>query len=124
MGWPGACIVERMAASSVLTDTVCASGRDGRILGAREGLRAGAVKAEGCSPSRNSDQVKLYLGGTVPKVVWPALADTRPLVPGRPRAKRLRRLAARTALTLPAGYCQWNIDAGDAVLHFAPSNWH
>ena len=30
---------------------------EGRILDAREGLRAGAVKAEACSPSRNSGQV-------------------------------------------------------------------
>ena len=53
---------------------------------------------------RNSDQVKLYLGGTVPEVVWQARPATRLEVPGRPRAKRLRRLAARTALTLPASH--------------------
>ena len=35
---------------------------------------------------RNSGQVKLYLGGTVPEVVWQAPPDTRLEVPGRPAA--------------------------------------
>ena len=51
---------------------------------------------------RNSGQVKLYLGGTVTKAVWQTCSDTRPLAPGRPRAKRLRRQTARIALRLPA----------------------
>ena len=61
----------------MLTDTLCASGPEGRLLGAREGLRAGAVKAEGCSPSRNSDQVKIYLGAEALDSLWTAPTATR-----------------------------------------------
>lgn len=71
---------------------------------------------------RNSGQVKLYLGGTVTKVVWRALTDTPPLAPGRPRAKLLRRRTARTALRFPARCCPSNLDVGSTVLHFAPLN--
>ena len=35
MGWPGEGVAGWEEVSSVLTDTVCASGRDGRLLGAR-----------------------------------------------------------------------------------------
>ena len=98
---------------SAMTDTVCANGRDGRVLGARNtsgGVYPGrgveeptqrASAEQACllcraarrkSPSGlNSGQVKLYLGGTVTKVVWQTRSDTRPLAPGRPQAKRLRR---------------------------------
>ena len=61
----------------MLTDTLCASGPEGRLLGAREGLRARAVKAEGCSPSRNSDQVKIYLGAEALDSLWTAPTATR-----------------------------------------------
>lgn len=91
-----------------MTDTVCANGRDGRVLDARKALQVGgeqttvaaghgsgadvydggvgSAKPEACKAWRNSGQVKLYLGGTVPKVGWPACLDCRPLVPGRPAA--------------------------------------
>ena len=77
VGWPCMGIVGWEGASSVLTDTLCASGPEGRLLGAREGLRAGAVKAEGCSPSRNSDQVKIYLGAEALDSLWTAPTATR-----------------------------------------------
>ena len=102
-GWP---------ASSAPTAGTAASWLPGTLL-------AGFIPAE---VWRNSGQVKLYLGGTVTKVVWRALTDTRPLAPGRPRAKRLRRRTARTSLRFPARHCPSNLDAGPTVLHFAPSN--
>ena len=82
-------------------------------------LLAGFIPAE---VWRNCGQVKLYLGGTVTKVVWRTCSDTRPLAPGRPRAKRLRRRTARVALRLPASHCPSNHDVGPTVLHFAPTN--
>ena len=61
----------------VYPDTLCASGPEGRLLDAREGLRAGAVKAEGCSPSRHSGQVILYLGAEALDSLWTAPTATR-----------------------------------------------
>ena len=91
-----------------MADTVCANGRDGCVLDARKALQGrgeqttvaaghrseadvydsgvGSAKPEACKAWRNSGQVTLYLGGTVPKVGWPACLDCRPLVPGRPAA--------------------------------------
>ncbi len=100
------------AASSAPAAGTAASWLPGTLL-------AGFIPAEVWG---NSGQVKLYLGGTVTKVVWRALTDTRPLAPGRPRAKLLRRRTARTALRFPARCCPSNLDAGSTVLHFAPSN--
>ena len=53
-----------------------------------EELRAGITSA------------KPYRGGTVPKAVWQTRSDTRPLVPGRPQAKRLRPQDPRTTFWL------------------------
>ena len=100
------------AASSAPTAGMAVSWLPGTLL-------AGFIPAE---VWRNSRQVKLYLGGTVTKVVWRTCSDTRPLAPGRPRAKRLRRRTACTALRSPARHCPSNLDAGSTVLHFAPSN--
>ena len=91
-----------------MTDTVCANGRDGRVLAARKALRdggeqttvaaghgsgadvydsgVGSAKPETCKAWRNSGQVKLYLGGTASKASWRALPDCWPLMTGRPAA--------------------------------------
>ena len=81
-----------------------------------------ARKWSGGKASRNSEQVELYLGGTGTKVVWRTRSDTRPLAPGRPRAKRLRRRTPRTALRFPARDGPSHLDVGATVLHFAPTN--
>ena len=91
-----------------MTDTVCANGRDGRVLAARKALQdggeqttvaaghgsgadvydsgVGSAKPETCKAWRNSGQVKLYLGGTASKASWRALPDCWPLMTGRPAA--------------------------------------
>lgn len=91
-----------------MTDTVCANGRDGRVLAARKALRdggeqttvaaghgsgadvydsgVGSANPETCKAWRNSGQVKLYLGGTASKASWRALPDCWPLMTGRPAA--------------------------------------
>ena len=91
-----------------MTDTVCANGRDGRVLAARKALQDGGKRAtvaaghgsgadvydsgvgsaqpETCKAWRNSGQVKLYLGGTASKASWRALPDCWPLMTGRPAA--------------------------------------
>ena len=93
---------------SAMTDTVCASGPEGRFLAARntsDGILPGRgveeptqrARAEQacllCRAARrksplglNSGKVKLYLGGTGTNMGGPACQDCRCLAPGRPAA--------------------------------------
>ena len=71
---------------------------------------------------RNSSKVKLYLGGTVPEVVLQTCSDTRLEVPGRPRAKRLRRRTCSHSTTAPSGFPTLAQHLRYAWLHFAPTN--
>ena len=109
-----------------MTDTVCANGRDGRVLAARKALQdggkrttvaaghgsgadvydsgVGSAKPEACKAWRNSGQVKLYLGGTASRASWRALPDCWPLMTGRPAAL-LHKAADSTHCT--------EVDAGD-----------
>lgn len=105
-----------------MTDTRCANGRDGRVLDARKALCGLTRQRQTQSAWRNSGQVKLYLGGTVPEVVWQACPATRLEVPGRPAAVLHKAADFSHRTEADSEGCPSQLTDGVRALHFPA--WH